>query len=114
MIRDGDIYTSPYYPTLRAKIGEKICAEGDYIQSSRPLFYGAFYVGEGLIHACKSLKSAKNIAADSSLMHTIKNMHKSMVIMKCIIPKGTKYVISAHKPCDDIAAKEVLLCEIIP
>lgn len=48
------------------------------------------WVGEGAIHTFKTLDGAKKMFTNHRLRH-LYGINRSCVIVKCIIPKGTKY-----------------------
>ncbi len=48
------------------------------------------WVGEGAIHTFKTLDGAKKMFSNHRLRH-LYGINQSCVIVKCIIPKGTKY-----------------------
>lgn len=95
--KDRTEWRAVYQSHYRAKTNVVLTADGSHPTNRTPNF---LEVGRGVFHSCADLNSMKHWGAEPETY-----------IVKCIVPKGTKYY--ASKVPNDVCSEQIIVTDII-
>ena len=103
LITDGDKYLSPYIRTsyqIPSDISDNVTEDIEHYNFESTSIYRIY---SGFIHCYKYFEHAKHLTK-----FIIKKPYYNIVIVKCIVPKGTEF----YQNCHEICAKRLKFIEV--